>query len=217
MAFDYKKEFKEFYLPPQTPGLIEVPEISYAAAKGKGNPNEPDGAYATAVGLLYGMEYTIKMSIKGTHKIDGYFPYVVPPLEGLWWQPDIDGVDYSHKENFEWISMMRLPEFVTKEAFEWALQEAASKKHRDFSEVYFFTYREGLCVQCMHTGSYDGEPATIRQMQIFMKENGYEEDLSKTRFHHEIYLSDPRRMAAEKLRTVIRHPVKQKNFSKSES
>ncbi len=210
MAFDYKKEYKEFYLPPKKPGIVEIPEINYIAVQGKGNPNEPDGAYKEALGLLYGIAFTIKMSYKGTHKIEGYFPYVVPPLEGLWWQPGQSGFDYSQKETFEWISMIRLPEFVSKEEFDWAVREATAKKQQDFSGVRFFTYKEGLCVQCMHIGSYDDEPVTIRQMDNFISENGYIRDISALRFHHEIYLSDPRRTAVEKLRTVIRHPIKAK-------
>ena len=208
MAFDYKKEYKEFYLPPKKPGLIEVPEMNYIAVCGKGNPNEPEGEYKAAMQLLYGIAFTIKMSYKGGKEIEGYFPYVVPPLEGLWRQQGIEGIDYAHKEKFEWISMIRLPEFVTKEVFDWAVMEASEKKKSDFSKAEFFTYREGLCVQCMHIGSYDAEPATIEQMDAYMKEQGYEPDFAGKRFHHEIYLSDPRRTKEERLRTVIRQPVK---------
>lgn len=210
MAFDYKKEYKEFYLPPRKPGIVNVPEMNYIAVRGKGDPNEPDGEYKAAMGLLYGTAFTIKMSDKGSHKMAGYFSFVVPPLEGLWWQPGIEGIDYAHKENFEWIAMIRLPEFVTREEFDWAVKEAAEKKQCDFSKVQFLPYKEGLCVQCMHIGSYDAEPETIRQMRLFAGENGYEEALSEKRLHHEIYLSDPRRTAAEKLRTVIRQPVKKR-------
>lgn len=208
MAFDYKKEYKELYLPPKKPGIVELPEMNYIAVEGRGNPNEADGAYKEAIGLLYGIAYTIKMSYKGTHKIEGYFPYVVPPLEGLWWQPGKSEIDYGQKESFEWISMIRLPEFVSKEEFDWAVCEATQKKQQDFSRVQFFTYKEGICVQCMHIGSYDDEPATILQMENFTREKGYITDITASRFHHEIYLSDPRRTAAGKLRTVIRHPVK---------
>ena len=158
--------------------------------------------------MLYGIAFTIKMSYKGGKEIEGYFSYVVPPLEGLWWQQDVEGIDYAHKESFEWISMIRLPEFATKEVFDWAVREASEKKKSDFSKVEFFTYREGLCVQCMHLGSYDAEPETIKRMETYAKEQGYEPDFSGTRFHHEIYLSDPRRTKEERLRTVIRHPVK---------
>lgn len=209
MAFDYKKEYKEFYLPPKKPGIVDVPEMNYIAVRGKGNPNEPEGEYKASIGLLYGIAFTIKMSYKGNHRIEGYFSYVVPPLEGLWWQEGQDGIDYAHKDNFSWISMIRLPEFVTREEFDWAIAEATVKKQTDYSKVEFFTYHEGLCVQCMHIGSYDDEPETISRMDKFADENGYSVALSDSRFHHEIYLSDPRRCAEEKLRTVIRHPVKQ--------
>ncbi|NBI89695.1 transcriptional regulator [Lachnospiraceae bacterium] len=209
MAFDYKKEYKEFYLPPKKPGIIEIPNINYIAVRGHGDPNEPEGEYKEAIGLLYAIAFTVKMSYKGNHKIDGYFSYVVPPLEGLWWQGgQLQGIDYAHKEKLEWISMIRLPEFVTEEEFQWAIKEASEKKQADFSKVEFFTYHEGLCVQCMHVGSYDNEPATIEGMEQYILDNGFVGDISDSRFHHEIYLSDPRRCAPEKLRTVIRHPVK---------
>ena len=208
MAFDYKKEYKEFYLPPKKPGIIEIPKMNYVAVRGHGNPNESDGEYKVAIGLLYGIAFTIKMSYKGNHKIDGYFSYVVPPLEGLWWQKGQQTIDYADKENFEWIAMIRLPEFVTKEEFDWAIEEAIKKKQTDFSKVEFFTYHEGLCVQCMHIGSYDNEPATLSRMEEYLTENGYVIDISDQRFHHEIYLSDPRRCAQEKLRTVLRCPIK---------
>ena len=208
MAFDYKKEYKEFYLPPRKPGIVTVPEMHFIAVNGKGDPNEPEGEYKAALGMLYAIAFTIKMSYKGSHKIEGYFPYVVPPLEGLWRQGDGGMIDYAHKENFEWTSMIRLPEFVTREEFDWAIREATEKKKQDFSKVQFFSYDEGICVQCMHIGSYDEEPETIRLMQEYVKEQGYEEDFSFFCLHHEIYLSDPRRAAPEKLRTVVRHPVK---------
>lgn len=207
MPFDYKKEYKQFYQPPKKPGLIEIPEMNYIAVRGKGNPNLPDGEYKSSIGLLYGIAYTIKMSHMGNHKIDGYFPYVVPPLEGLWWQKGTTRIDYSHKEDFEWISMIRLPDFVTKEEFNWAVLEATEKKQTDFSKVEFFPYKEGLCVQCMHIGSYDDEPATLQLMDDFIQKKGYIPDRSGTRRHHEIYLSDPRRAKPERLRTVIRQPV----------
>ena len=208
MTFDYKKEYKEFYLPPKVPGIADIPTINYVAVRGKGNPNDPDGEYKRAMSLLYGISFTIKMSYKGSHRIEGYFPYVVPPLEGLWRQDGITGIDYSHKDSFQWISMIRLPEFVTKEEFDWAVQEAEEKKQTDFSRTEFFTYNEGLCVQCMHIGSYDDEPATLRKMETFLSENGYQPDFSGERLHHEIYLSDPRRTAPERLKTVIRQPIK---------
>lgn len=207
MAFDYKKEYKEFYLPPKTPELIDIPSMNFAAVRGKGNPNEEDGEYKSSIGLLYGIAFTIKMSRLGSRKIEGYFEYVVPPLEGLWWQKGVSGIDYSQKETFEWISMIRLPDFVTKEDFDWAVAEATKKKGLDFSRTEFFTYREGLCVQCMHVGPYDAEPATIEKMDAYAAERGYAVDIGASRFHHEIYLGDPRRCDETKLKTVIRHPV----------
>lgn len=207
MAFDYKKEYKEFYLPPKTPELIDIPSMNFAAVRGKGNPNEEDGEYKSSIGLLYGIAFTIKMSRLGSRKIEGYFEYVVPPLEGLWWQKGVSGIDYSQKETFEWISMIRLPDFVKKEDFDWAVAEATKKKGLDFSRTEFFTYREGLCVQCMHVGPYDAEPATIEKMDAYAAERGYAVDIGASRFHHEIYLGDPRRCDETKLKTVIRHPV----------
>lgn len=207
MVFDYKKEYKEFYLPPKTPELIDIPSMNFAAVRGKGNPNEEDGEYKSSIGLLYGIAFTIKMSRLGSRKIEGYFEYVVPPLEGMWWQKGVSGIDYSKKETFEWISMIRLPDFVTKEDFDWAVAEATKKKGLDFSRTEFFTYREGLCVQCMHVGPYDAEPATIEKMDAYAAERGYAVDIGASRFHHEIYLGDPRRCDETKLKTVIRHPV----------
>lgn len=209
MAFDYKKEYKEFYMPPKKPTIVEVPKMNYIAVRGQGNPNEEEGEYKKAIGLLYGIAFTIKMSYKGTHKMEGYFQYVVPPLEGFWWQENVKGVDYSHKETFQWIAVIRLPDFVTREEFDWAVKEATNKKKEDFSKVEYFTYEEGMCVQCMHIGSYDEEPVTVEKMHAYMEEQGYELDITEQRMHHEIYLSDPRRTAEEKLKTVIRHPIKQ--------
>lgn len=208
MAFDYKKEYKEFYAPKKKPELVEVPEMKFIAVRGKGDPNEEDGAYKEAIGLLYGIAFTIKMSKRGDHKIDGYFDYVVPPLEGFWWQNGVMGVDYSRKEDFCWMSVIRLPDFVTENDFRWAVDEAQRKKKQDYSKVEFLTIREGLCVQCMHIGAYDDEPATVAIMDQFIREQGYENDFSEMRRHHEIYLSDARRVAPEKLRTVIRHLIK---------
>ena len=207
MAFDYKKEYKEFYLPKCKPSIVNIPKMNYIAVRGKGNPNVEDGEYQQSIGLLYAIAFTLKMSYKGDYKIENYFPYVVPPLEGLWWQKGIEGVDYSKKDSFEWISMIRLPDFITKKDFEWAINEATNKKKKDFSKVEFFTYEEQLCIQCMHIGSYDKEPETIQLMQKYLLENGYEEDFND-RFHHEIYLSDPRKCDINKLKTVIRHPIK---------
>ena len=208
MAFDYKKEYKEFYMPKNKPSIVEVPPMNYIAVRGKGNPNAEGSEHKQSIGLLYGIAFTIKMSKKGSHQIDGYFDYVVPPLEGLWWQENTKGIDYSRKEDFHFISMIRLPDFVTEKDFEWAREEAEKKKKEDFSKVQFLTYDEGLCVQCMHIGAYDDEPATVEMMHDFMKAEGYELDITNKRLHHEIYLSDARRVAPEKLKTVIRHPVK---------
>ena len=208
MAFDYKKEYKEFYMPKNKPGIIEIPEMNYVAVRGKGDPNDENGEYKASINLLYGIAFTIKMSYKGSYKIDGYFEYVVPPLEGFWWQDGKTNIDYGKKEDFNFISLIRLPDFVTKKDFDWAAKEAENKKKQDFSKVEFLTYNEGMCVQCMHIGSYDGEPETVELMNKFAEENGYEIDISDSRFHHEIYLSDPRRCALDKLKTVIRHPVR---------
>jgi len=208
MAFDYKKEYKEFYMPKDKPGIVEVPSMNYIAVRGKGDPNAEGSEYKESIGLLYGIAFTIKMSKKGNYQIDGYFDYVVPPLEGFWWQDGVTGVDYAHKENFTFISVIRLPDFVTKEDFDWAVAEATKKKKTDFSKVEFLAYDEGLCVQCMHIGPYDDEPATVALMHEYMAAEGYELDISDRRLHHEIYVSDVRKTAPEKLRTVIRHPVK---------
>lgn len=209
MAFDYKKEYKEFYMPKNKPGIVEIPKMNYIAVRGTGNPNEEDSEYKTSISLLYAIAFTIKMSYKGTHKIDGYFEYVVPPLEGFWRQEgNKSGIDYKSKDKFKFISVIRLPDFVSKEDFDWAVQEAAKKKKQDFSKVEFLTYDEGVCVQCMHIGSYDDEPATVNLMHKFAEENGYELDITDTRLHHEIYLSDPRRCDVSKLKTVVRHPIK---------
>ena len=212
MAFDYKKEYKEFYLPPAKPQIVTVPKMQFVAVRGKGNPNEETGEYKTALELLYGISYTIKMSKMGDHRIDGYFDYVVPPLEGFWWQEKngkkMPGIDYSNKEEFQWVSLIRLPDFVNKKDFDWAKETVQKKKGLDPSRAELLTITEGLCVQIMHIGSYDNEPATIKLMDAFATEQGYILDFSETRNHHEIYLSDPRKVAPEKLRTVIRHPIK---------
>ena len=208
MAFDYKKEYKEFYMPKKVPSIVEVPSMNYIAVRGKGDPNDENGDYKKTIGLLYAIAFTIKMSKKGDHQIDGYFDYVVPPLEGFWWQKGKTEIDYSRKDDFCWISLIRLPDFVKKEDFDWAISEAKVKKKIDFSNVEFLTYNEGLCVQCMHIGSYDNEPETVQLMNEFAAKNGYALDITDKRFHHEIYLSDARRVASEKLKTVIRHPIK---------
>ena len=209
MAFDFKKEYKEYYMPKNKPGIVTVPSMNYIAVRGSGDPNTEGGDYKAAIGLLYAIAFTIKMSKKGSHRIEGYFDYVVPPLEGFWWQDGINGIDYAHKENFHWISVIRLPDFVTENDFRWAVEEATKKKKQDFSKVEFMTIEEGLCVQCMHIGPYDDEPATVSTMHEFLQQQGYELDITDKRLHHEIYLSDARRVAPEKLRTVIRHPIKE--------
>ncbi len=208
MAFDYKKEYKEFYMPPRKPSIVRVPAMNYVAVRGKGNPNEEDGAYQRAMQVLYGIAYTIKMSKKGDHRIEGYFDYVVPPLEGFWWIDGLAGMDYARKDDFSWISCIRLPDFVCEEDFDWAVEEATRKKKQDFGSAEFLTIEEGLCVQCMHVGPYDDEPATVDTMHAFAEEQGYALDLTDERRHHEIYLSDARRCAPEKLRTVVRHPIR---------
>ncbi len=208
MAFDYKKEYKEFYMPPKKPTIVEIPKMNFIAVRGKGNPNEEDGEYSKAVGLLYVIAYTLKMSYKGDYKIKDYFQYVVPPLEGFWWQEGIKGVDYSNKNSFKWISIIRLPDFIRKEDFEWAIEEATRKKKIDYSKVEFLTYEEGLAVQCMHIGPYDDEPKTVEAMHKFALENGYQIDINEERYHHEIYISDPRKCDISRLKTVVRHPIK---------
>ena len=208
MAFDYKKEYKEFYLPADSPGIVTVPSMNYIAVRGCGDPNAENGEYKKSIEILYGIAFTIKMSKKGDHRIEGYFDYVVPPLEGFWWQKSAVEIDFSHKETFEWYSVIRLPDFVTRADFDWAAAEAAEKKKKDFSRAEFLTYDEGLCVQCLHMGSFDDEPATIARMHEFMEQQGYVLDITDKRMHHEIYLSDARRTAPERLKTVIRHPIR---------
>lgn len=208
MSFDYKKEYKEFYLPKNQPSLVTIPPMNYLTVRGHGDPNSENGEYKQSIGLLYAIAFTIKMSKKGNHHIEGYFDYVVPPLEGFWWQDGATDIDYSHKDNFQFISLIRLPDFVTKTDFDWAINEATKKKHQDFSKVEFLTYDEGECVQCMHIGSYDDEPATVQLMHDFMTDHGYELDINNPRYHHEIYLSDPRRCNVNNLKTVVRHPIK---------
>jgi hypothetical protein len=213
VTFDFKKEYKEFYMPKNKPGIVTVPSMNYIAVRGSGDPNQEDGEYKQAIGLLYGIAFTIKMNKKDDYQMDGYFDYVVPPLEGFWWQgagrrEGMDGIDYAHKEDFHWISVIRLPDFVTRADFNWAVQEATKKKKMDFSKVEFFTYDEGLCVQCMHIGSYDDEPATVSMMHAYMEQQGYVLDITDLRMHHEIYLSDARKVAPDNLKTVIRHPIR---------
>ena len=208
MAFDFKKEYKEFYMPKNKPEIVTVPKANYIAVRGKGNPNEIDGAYQKAISILYAVAYTLKMSYKTEHKIEGFFEYVVPPLEGFWWQDNVDGIDYADKAVFNWISVIRLPEFITKKDFEWAVETASEKKKLDCSSAEFLTVDEGLCVQIMHIGAFDDEPQTVALMDEYIAQNGYENDITESRLHHEIYLSDARKVALEKWKTIIRHPIK---------
>lgn len=207
MPFDFKKEYKEFYMPSAIPTLVDVPEMNYIAVRGKGDPNEDGGDYKRAIEVLYSVAYTLKMSHKTDHRIEGFFDYVVPPLEGFWCQEGVEGVNLAHKEDFCWISVIRLPDFITRKDFEWAVQAASKKKKIDCSKVEFLTIREGVCVQIMHTGPFDDEPRSVALLEEWMAQNGYKTDFSATRLHHEIYLSDARKTAPEKLRTVIRHPI----------
>ena len=211
MAFDYKKEYKEFYLPKKKPEIVTVPKMNYIAVKGCGDPNKEDGEYKNSISILYALAFTIKMSKLTDYRIEGYFDYVVPPLEGFWWQQGVTQIDYSRKDAFQWISVIRLPDFVSEKDFNWAKQQVKTKKGIDCSNAKFLTIEEGLCVQIMHIGSYDDEPDTITLMDKFIKENGYINDFSNTRMHHEIYLSDARRVAPEKLKTIIRHPIRKKD------
>ncbi len=208
MAFDFKKEYKEYYMPPNKPQIVDVPKANYIAVRGQGDPNEDGGTYQQAVGILYAVAYTLRMSYKSDYKIEGFFEYVVPPLEGFWWQENVIGVDYSDKSSFNWISVIRLPDFVTEDNFKWAVETASKKKKMDCSSAEFLTIDEGLCVQMMHIGPYDNEPESVAVMNAFLKENGYATDINENRKHHEIYLSDPRKVAPEKMKTVIRHPIK---------
>lgn len=208
MPFDYKKECKEFYMPPKKPTFVDVPPMNYLAVRGRGNPNDENGEYKASIELLYGIAYTLKISYKTDYKIAGFFEYVVPPLEGFWLQDGMPDIDYSQKDHFHFISLIRVPDFIAKEDFDWAVSEATIKKKKDFSKVEFLSYHEGLCVQCLHLGPYDDEPITIEAMQEFTVKNGFVLDINETRYHHEIYLSDPRKAKPEKLKTVIRHPIK---------
>ena len=210
MTFDFKKEYKEFYSPKNEPEILTIPKTNYIAVRGKGNPNEEGGEYQAAIGILYAVAYTLKMSYKTDYRIEGFFDYVVPPLEGFWWQEGVDGVDYSDKSTFRWISAIRLPDFVTPNDFEWAVKTATEKKKQACAKAEFLTIDEGLCVQIMHIGPFDNEPETVEIMNRHIAENGYESDFSDTRIHHEIYLSNARKVPAEKWKTVIRHPIKKK-------
>ena len=205
MAFDFKKEYKEFYLPKNKPEIVTVPEANYIAVRGQGNPNVEDGEYKKAIGILYAIAYTLKMSYKTDYKIEGFYEYVVPPLEGFWWD-----IDYSNKDGYKWISVIRLPDFISEKDFKWAKETASVKKKIDCSKAEFLTVDESLCVQIMHHGPFDDEPGTVEIMDKFIEENGYENDMNGKRFHHEIYLSDARKVDPSRWKTVIRHPIKKK-------
>ena len=226
MAFDFKKEYKEFYMPKNKPEIVKIPPMNYVAVRGKGNPNVECDDYQQAISILYAVAYTLKMSYKTDYKIEGFFEYVVPPLEGFWWQGEqhpvdaemrtdrtdrrenVKGIDYSNKDTFNWISVIRLPDFITEKDFAWAVQTATKKKKIDCSPAEFLTIDEGLCVQIMHQGSFDSEPATVALLEDYLKEQGYENNINEQRLHHEIYMSDARKVAPEKWKTVIRHPIK---------
>ena len=210
MAFDFKKEYKEFYMAKNKPQIVDVPRANYIAVRGKGNPNEENGEYQKAISVLYAVAYTLKMSYKTDYRIEGFFEYVVPPLEGFWWQDNIDGVNYSDKSSFNWISVIRLPDFVTEKDFKWAIETAEKKKKPDCSSAEFLTVDEGLCVQIMHIGAFDDEPKTVAVMDKFLEDNGYENDMNDKRLHHEIYMSDARKVSPEKWKTIIRHPIRKK-------
>lgn len=211
MAFDFKKEYKAFYMPPNKPELIDVPLMNYLAVRGKGDPNQPEGEYHQAVSALYAVAFTLKMSYRGSRQIAGFYDYVVPPLEGFWWQEGADGFDYRHKELFQWLSVIRLPDFITAEDVQWAVAEASRKKAMDCGKVAFTPLCEGLCVQMTHLGPFDDEPASVRRMDAYIEEMGYQNDFSDQRLHHEIYLSDARRVEPARWKTVIRHPVKKRD------
>ena len=210
MAYDFKKEFKEFYPTKTNPMIVKIPKMNFLAVRGKGNPNEEGSQYKQAINLLYPLAYTIKMSKNTDYRMNGYFDFVVPPLEGFWWQKGIKGVDFERKSDFRFISLLRLPDFVSKENFDWAIQQATTKKKMDFSNVEYFTYDEGLCVQCLHVGSYNDEPITVERMHAYMENEGYQLDITDERMHHEIYISDFRKIEPAKLKTILRHPIKKK-------
>ena len=208
MAFDFKKEYKEFYMPKNKPEIVKIPPMNYVAVRGKGNPNVEGGDYQQAISILYTVAYTLKMSYKTDYKIEGFFEYVVPPLEGFWWQDNVTGFDYSNKDAFHWISVIRLPDFISERDLAWAIQTATRKKKMDCTPAEFLTIDEGLCVQIMHLGSFDSEPKTIALMENYLTEQGFVSDLNEQRLHHEIYMSDARKVAPEKWKTVIRHPIR---------
>ncbi len=207
---DYKKEYKDLYMPKNTPSIINVPKMIFIMVDGKGDPNTSK-EYENAMNVLYGLSYTIKMSKMGNNNIEGYFDYVVPPLEGFWDGEEgyFDGLNIMDKSKFIWTSMIRQSEFVTKEVYNWALEQLKKKKPElDYSNVKYEVLEEGICVQIMHIGSYDAERESIAKMNEYIEKNGYANDFENGRRHHEIYLGDPRKTKPENLKTVIRHPVK---------
>lgn len=213
---DYKKEFKDLYMPKKKPTLIEVPAMNFIMIDGKGDPNEENGEYSKAVELLYALCYTIKMSKKGQNKIEGYFEYVVPPLEGLWWC-DEGKIEFLDKSKFHWTSMIRQPEFVTDEVFKWSCSEVLKKKPQlDISKARFRVLKEGLCVQMMHIGPFDNETETVNEIEDYIEKSNLRNAISEVnddgriRRHHEIYLSDPRKIDKQKIKTVLRIPVERK-------
>ena len=208
MAFDFKKEYKEFYLPKNKPEIVTVPRANYIAVRGQGDPNAEGGAYQQAIGVLYALAYTLKMSYKTDYRIEGFYDYVVPPLEGFWRQEGVEGIDYGNKAAFQWTSVIRLPDFVTEKDFAWAVETAEKKKKLDCSAAEFLTVDEGLCVQILHLGPFDEEPASVALMDAYIREQGYSNDLSERRQHHEIYLSDARKVEPARWKTVIRHPIR---------
>ncbi len=208
MAFDFKKEYKEFYMAGNKPEIVTVPAANYLSVRGKGDPNQEGGEYKLAVGVLYALAYTLKMSYKGSYKIEGFYDYVVPPLEGFWWQTGVQGFDPARKDMFNWISVIRLPDFIKEADFSWAVEAASRKKNIDCSRAEFSMIDEGLCVKIMHIGPYDDEPATVAIMDRFVEQNGYVNDMAGERLHHEIYMSDARKVAPSRLKTIIRHPIK---------
>lgn len=206
---DYKKTEKNLYLP-KSPAVVQVPEMVFFAVDGQGDPNTSP-AYAQAMEILYGLSFTVKMSKMGGEEPEGYFDYVVPPLEGLWWtdEPGFDGKPPADKNDFRWTSLIRQPDFVNEEVFAWAAERLAKKKpDLDLTKARFLRWEEGLCAHLLHIGPYDAEPASIDRLTEFLREQGCVPDFTDARRHHEIYLGDPRRTAPEKLKTVIRHPVK---------
>ena len=207
MPFNFKKEYRDQYNAKTMPSVVEIPPANYITVRGKGDPNAAGGSYQQALSVLYTVAYTLKMSWKTDYRIEGFYPYVVPPLEGFWWQPGRDGIDYGAKAEFCWISAIRLPDFIQKADLAWDAEQAQRRKKLDCSKAEFLTVSEGLCVQMMHIGSYDDEPATLADMAAWLAEHGYREDFSAGRLHHEIYLSDPRKTAPEKWRTILRHPI----------